>query len=163
MKLVKIGRAQGCNIQINNPVVSGLHAELLILDDGKIFIEDKSSTNGTYVAGQRIEPGVETEIRRGDLVQFGSVPLNWAQVPVPDKNTNVKHVYNIGSNYRNDMVVSDPYVSRYHAVLRIKKDKKAYLCDVGSRNGTSVNGMKIAPNKEVQVAAAMSSLWVIKI
>lgn len=59
MKLVKIGRAQGCNIQINNPVVSGLHAELLILDDGKIFIEDKSSTNGTYVAGQRIEPGVE--------------------------------------------------------------------------------------------------------
>lgn len=35
MKLVKIGRAQGCNIQINNPVVSGLHAELLILDDGK--------------------------------------------------------------------------------------------------------------------------------
>lgn len=51
MKLVKIGRAQGCNIQINNPVVSGLHAELLILDDGKIFIEDKSSTNGTYVAG----------------------------------------------------------------------------------------------------------------
>lgn len=151
MKLVKIGRAQGCNIQINNPVVSGLHAELLILDDGKIFIEDKSSTNGTYVAGQRIEPGVETEIRRGDLVQFGSVPLNWAQVPVPDKNTNVKHVYNIGSNYRNDMVVSDPYVSRYHAVLRIKKDKKAYLCDVGSRNGTSVNGMKIAPNKEVQV------------
>ena len=99
MKLVKIGRAQGCNIQINNPVVSGLHAELLILDDGKIFIEDKSSTNGTYVAGQRIEPGVETEIRRGDLVQFGSVPLNWAQVPVPDKNTNVKHRFQLSQRH----------------------------------------------------------------
>ncbi|MCM1028215.1 MAG: FHA domain-containing protein [Pseudoflavonifractor sp.] len=151
MKLIKIGRAPGCNIQINNPSVSSLHAELLILDDGRLIIEDKNSTNGTFVGGQRLDPGVETEVRRGDLVQLGNVALNWAQVPQTTRTANYKRIINIGSNYRNDMVVSDPFVSRYHAVLKIAKDGKAYITDLGSRNGTIVNGIKIAPNKDIRI------------
>ncbi len=151
MKLIKIGRAPGCNIQINNPTVSSLHAELLILDDGRLILEDKNSTNGTFVGGQRITPGNETEVRRGDLIQLGNTSLNWAQVPQPAKTSNYKRIINIGSNYRNDMVVSDPFVSRYHAVLKITKDGKAFITDLGSRNGTIVNGIKIAPNKDIRV------------
>lgn len=151
MKLIKIGRATSCGICINQPTVSSLHAELLILDDGRMFIEDKNSTNGTFVGGQRIPSGVETEIRRGDLVQFGNMALNWSQVPAPAKNAAFKRVINIGSNYRNDMVITDPYVSRYHAVVKIGKDNKAYINDLGSRNGTSVNGVKITPGKDFRI------------
>lgn len=151
MKLIKIGRAPGCNIQINNPAVSSLHAELLILDDGRLIIEDKNSTNGTFVGSQRLTPGVETEVRRGDLIQLGNIALNWALVPQPTKLANYKRVINIGSNYRNDLVVTDPFVSRYHAVMKITKDGKAFIADLGSRNGTMVNGIKISPNKDIRI------------
>lgn len=151
MKLIKIGSSQACQIVLNDNHVSSLHAEITILDDGQLFIEDKNSLNGTYVNGSKIEPSKQVSIQRGDRITFGNVQLVWARVPMPDDLSKYKAVYNIGSNYRNDILLNNQTVSSYHASLRIGKDGKVYICDNGSTNGTKVNGVKIEKNKDVRI------------
>lgn len=49
----------------------------------------------------------------------------------------------IGKAEDNDFVVSDPHVSRHHAQLTCEGVDHLVLEDVGSTNGTFVNGMRI--------------------
>ena len=151
MKIIKIGSSQSCDIVLDRNFVSSLHAEMTILDDGQIILEDKNSKNGTQVGNKRIEPGKEVSIQRGDRITFADTPLVWAKVPAPEKLAAYKSVYNIGSNFRNDIILNSQTVSRYHASLRVGKDGKMYIHDNGSRNGTMVNGVKIAANKDVRI------------
>lgn len=151
MRLFKIGRSQSCDIVLNSQLVSSLHAELTILDDGQIILEDKGSTNGTVVGKNRINPGEEITIQRGDRVNFADEPLVWAKVPAAERLTDYKQIYNIGTNYRNDIIVNNQTVSRYHASLRIGKDNKAYLHDNGGVNGTLINGVKMKKGETVRI------------
>ncbi|MBQ7419630.1 MAG: FHA domain-containing protein [Prevotella sp.] len=151
MKIIKIGSSQSCDLVLNSQYVSSLHAEMTILDDGQIILEDKNSKNGTTVGNKKLEPGREVTVQRGDRISFADVPLVWAKVPVGEKLTNYKSVYNIGSNYRNEIILNSQTVSRYHASVRVGKDGKVYIHDNGSRNGTMVNGVKIAANKDVRI------------
>lgn len=151
MKLLKIGSSPACDIVINEPYVSALHAEVTVLDNGEIIIEDKNSTNGTFVGNQKITPNSEVSIRRGDYVRLGNVPLPWNRIPSISPMNKYKQMVNIGSNFRNEIVVSNSAVSRYHATLKISVDNKAFLCDNGSRNGTQVNGQKLQPGRDVRI------------
>ena len=151
MKIIKIGSSQSCDLVLDSQYVSSLHAEMTILDDGQIILEDKNSKNGTTVGNKKIEPGREVNVQRGDRISFADVPLVWAKVPIAEKLTAYKSVYNIGSNYRNEMIVNSQTVSRFHASVRVGKDGKVYIHDNGSRNGTMVNGVKIAANKDVRI------------
>lgn len=156
MKLIKIGKSQSCNIVMPSNKVSSLHAEMLILDTGEIFIEDKNSTNGTFIGNEKIPSNTEVPVRRGDYVRFADTELNWAYVPAPDKRGNFASVINIGTHHRNDIVINGTFASRFHAVLKIDKKGKAYIRDAGSRNGTIVNGAKIDANKDVRIKAGDS-------
>ena len=50
-----------------------------------------------------------------------------------------KPIINLGRHSNNDIVLSDPMVSRHH--LQLRADKGRYIIfDLGSRGGTSVNG-----------------------
>ncbi|MGI8863093.1 MAG: ATP-binding cassette domain-containing protein [Solirubrobacteraceae bacterium] len=49
----------------------------------------------------------------------------------------------IGRDAENDLVVDDPLVSRFHAELRARPDGRRELVDLGSRNGTYVNGRAV--------------------
>lgn len=151
MKLLKIGSSPSCNIVINSPYVSAVHAEMTLLDNGEIFIEDKNSTNGTFVGGQRLTPNVETPVRRGDLIQLGNVQLQWHQVPVLDNPSKFKTILNIGTSHRCDINIDSQFASRYHATLFVDKKGKCYIQDNNSKNGTEVNGNKIAKGKRVDV------------
>ena len=53
MKTLTIGRLPDCNIVINDPSVSKMHAELII-ENNTISVRDLGSTNGTYVNDIRI-------------------------------------------------------------------------------------------------------------
>ena len=150
MRLIKIGSASNCDIVINSDYVSALHVELTLLDDGRIFIEDKSSRNGTVVGKKKLEPGKELLVQRGERVMLGDAKLPWAQVPVLEKLSGYKLVKNIGSNYRNDIVVSGRAVSRFHASLRVK-GSKCFIHDNNSKNGTFVNGERISPDTDVRI------------
>lgn len=152
MKLLKVGRSASCDIVLPSENVSSLHAEILILDNGEIFLEDKNSTNGTKVGNKKIAPNTEIPIHQGDYVVFADIELPWARVPKAENLNNYKDVLNIGTNFKNDIVIEGTFCSRYHASFRISKNgKKAFIRDLNSKNGVKVNGVKIHPYKDVEI------------
>src|SRR5579862_1116872 len=54
------------------------------------------------------------------------------------------NTWKIGRNGDNDVVVCNDLVSRYHALLQHTGAGEYYLMDMGSRNGSSVNGSRIS-------------------
>lgn len=142
MKLLKIGRDMSNDIVLQSNRVSSLHAEITLLDNGDIQLEDKGSSNGTFVMNQPIKPGKVVNIRRGDAIRFADIELQWSQVPMPEDNSAFKGIYGIGSNFNNDIQISGATVSRYHATVKQAKDGKMYIVD-HSKNGTTVDGVKI--------------------
>ena len=146
MKLLKIGSSASCNIVFNSEFVSGLHAEMLLTDDGKIILEDKNSLNGTFVGNKRLTPNEEVRVQRGDLIRFGDTELNWNKVPINYGPKNGETWYNIGTSQKVEIPVSSPFVGRFHAIL-MQKDKKFFIMDNDSKNGTLVDGKKIPANK----------------
>lgn len=151
--LVKIGSSSANDYVIHNQYVSGRHADITVLDNGDIILEDKGSTNGTFVGPNqtKLQPGKETKIQRGDLVVFGNEPIKWAKIPKPADNSGYKKVVTVGSNFQNEMVIPDSSISRYHASIKIDPKKRVYIVDNGSTNGTKVNGIKITPHQPVQI------------
>lgn len=151
MKLIRIGNSPKCDLKLDSEFVSALHAEMTILDDGQIILEDKNSKNGTKVGNKRIEPGKEITVQRGDLITFADTQLVWARIPAADKLSDYKAFWNVGSNYRNDIILNSQSVSRYHASVRLGKNGKMFVRDNGSKNGTMVNGVRIEANKDVRI------------
>ena len=54
----KLGRSKECEVVINHPHVSRVHARLY-LENGKAHLEDLNSSNGTYIDGKRINSKVK--------------------------------------------------------------------------------------------------------
>jgi ABC-type multidrug transport system ATPase subunit/pSer/pThr/pTyr-binding forkhead associated (FHA) protein len=69
-----IGRTPDNDVQIPHPQVSSRHAILHSIA-GQLFLEDRSSANGTYVRGQRIPPGQRVPVQNGEKVFIGPMPL----------------------------------------------------------------------------------------
>lgn len=56
----------------------------------------------------------------------------------------------IGRNPLNDINLGDPFVSQWHAVVRFDGQHTVYV-DLGSRNGSTLNGRRLNKNEEVYV------------
>lgn len=152
MKLIVIGSGNNSHLRLNSQFVSNYHAELLLLDNGEILLTDKGSKNGTYLNDQRLQPNKEIPIRRGDPVRFADQMLDWRNVPslpMPDISK-IKEMRGIGTNFRNKHQLQGEKVSRFHATLKKKNDKKWYIQD-HSKNGTTVNGRPIPSNQDIQL------------
>jgi predicted component of type VI protein secretion system len=66
--LCLIGREQQCYVRPKSQAVSSRHC-VLYVQDGKAFVGDLASRNGTFVNGRRI--GRECELRDGDELRVG--------------------------------------------------------------------------------------------
>jgi pSer/pThr/pTyr-binding forkhead associated (FHA) protein len=65
---IRIGRESTiCEIVLENPKVSRLHAEVVSMD-GKVLLIDRNSSNGTYVNDQKID---KRFLKDGDIIYFG--------------------------------------------------------------------------------------------
>ena len=69
-----IGRTEGNDIVIVHPQVSSSHAQVESIS-GRLYVMDRGSANGTYVRGQRIQPGQKIEIQSGEKIYVGPMPL----------------------------------------------------------------------------------------
>ncbi|MEA5117193.1 MAG: FHA domain-containing protein [Propionicimonas sp.] len=65
---ILIGRAQDCQLLLDDDYVSTRHARVF-LGEGGYFVEDLDSTNGTFVNNQRI--GVPTPLTPADILRIG--------------------------------------------------------------------------------------------
>lgn len=75
MQVISVGRAPQNNVVIQDPKVSNLHLRLRKEDDGRYFVVDLKSTNGTFVKGKRIQG--ESPINIGDQLKIGNTILPW--------------------------------------------------------------------------------------
>jgi pSer/pThr/pTyr-binding forkhead associated (FHA) protein len=65
-----IGREEVNQVILPNEAISKKHAKLTFAD-GKFYIEDLSSSNGTFLNGTRVH--TRTVLRNGDLIRLGAV------------------------------------------------------------------------------------------
>lgn len=76
-----IGRERTCDIPIADESVSRLHAELTVLENGKLFLTDCHSSNGTALLRDGAPRLISQEIvQLTDRVQFGNVVLSMADI-----------------------------------------------------------------------------------
>ncbi len=66
-----IGRKQDCTIRIPLSVVSRLHAEILVRDDGAV-LHDLGASNGTFLNNRKVS---EEHLAPGDQIMIGPVVL----------------------------------------------------------------------------------------
>lgn len=73
---VYIGSGTENDLAIPEHSVSKSHAHLLPLADGWSLV-DHGSTNGTYVNGARVEAGVPTPLKGGDIITMGRLSFTY--------------------------------------------------------------------------------------
>lgn len=73
-----LGRGAGSDIAVNDPSVSTQHAELEVKEEGIVLIRDLDSTNGTFVASEKI---TKVTIALGQEVTFGNVRFKFDDQP----------------------------------------------------------------------------------
>jgi diguanylate cyclase (GGDEF)-like protein len=64
-----IGRGTEADVWLEDPAISRLHTRVGRRPDGRFVLEDLGSTNGTFVAGRKVEARVE--LQSGDRIQLG--------------------------------------------------------------------------------------------
>jgi two-component system, NtrC family, response regulator AtoC len=68
---VTIGRAPGNFVRIEHPSISRSHAVLQV--GAAVRVLDLESSNGTRIAGHRIEPNTPVDVAAGDALELGAV------------------------------------------------------------------------------------------
>ncbi|MFF3454990.1 FHA domain-containing protein [Streptomyces sp. NPDC002730] len=164
-----VGRDPRSDIVIDDARVSWHHA-VLRPKDGHWTLEDEHSTNGTYADGKRIH---EWGVGPGSVIRFGNPadgpravlvgrgptapaaqpPLHPSAVSMPAATSTFRQptsvrplpvrTVRIGRGTDNDLVVNDLTVSRLHAELRAQSGGTYEIVDLGSHNGTFLNGQPI--------------------
>jgi hypothetical protein len=77
-----VGRSSACNIKIADAGVSSKHAKIWC-EDGKYFVMDLGSTNGTFVNDKDVD---REQLQDGDVITFGMTKTSF----VGDKRSTVK-------------------------------------------------------------------------
>ncbi|HET6211327.1 MAG TPA: FHA domain-containing protein [Micromonosporaceae bacterium] len=163
---VVIGRDSDCGLVVDDPLVSRQHAKVSWVDGGWV-LDDLDSTNGTWIGGEQISaaPLADGTVARlgnadGPAVEFGFVHTH-PPVPAPREpedeppmtalavagrtlagEHDADQGIRIGRTPDNHIVVDDLLVSRHHAEIRRAGDGYQVV-DLGSRNGTYVNGQQV--------------------
>ena len=167
--LIGRGADQGGSLGGDNEL-SRRHARLVRGANGRLLVEDLGSTNGTFVNDARIaEPAM---LSPGDVLRVGSSELELSgpaasveeptaarAVPGLEEATVVLRVTvgpALGQEIRftgeleigrgaeaGGSLGGDPELSRRHARLSRRPDGQLEVEDLGSTNGTAVNGTRI--------------------
>ncbi|HMI78746.1 MAG TPA: FHA domain-containing protein, partial [Ferruginibacter sp.] len=149
--VIKIGRDNTNDIIINEPSISRNHAIVTNLGNGTYEVKDLGSSNGTFVNGQRIKQQV---ISPGDKLKAGSSMVDWQaafqaspaktdSVIQEDPFAKIRRTIMAGSADDNDIILNNTFVSAHHAKISVLKNGNYYLQDMGSSNGSFVNGSKV--------------------
>lgn len=169
---VEVGRSHQCALCTpgDDPSVSGHHARIF-WRGRTLFVEDAGSRNGVLLRGRllrkpcAVKPGMIFSIGNctlhfdlaGDVgknvtatfhkLEFLNGDRTGQQVEIRPKDGETD--FTIGLDPDNALALSDMLVSRHHAFLETKENGECWLHDCGSRNGTYVNGEKLASKERL--------------
>ncbi len=147
--LALMGRSAENDVVLDSPLVSRRHARLECAG-GRCTVEDVGSANGLFVNDRRVSSAV---LSPGDRLRLGDVELTYRAVAASsvrawlesgtDRHPLSPQGTTIGRSRDNDVHLADERASRRHA--RIEREQGAFvIVDLGSANGTFVNGRRIA-------------------
>jgi predicted component of type VI protein secretion system len=91
---VSIGRGADNDLVMESAAVSRDHAAVTF-SDGRWYVEDRGSFNGTYLNGTRVVPGTPLPLRHADRISVGTETLlfSWpAQLQDPDTTEPMEEV-----------------------------------------------------------------------
>ena len=157
--VVTIGRGNANDLVLNDASVSRFHA-VVKMDDEKVSIADRGSTNGVILNGERISH--ETELQNGDIAVLGQYQLRLEHV---DSKTLVVHKGDIPSTINHiirggpERVVTPDKLKVADAALadlvqRIKKlERENYLLTVLYDAGQALNAKLSVDDISEQVIA----------
>jgi pSer/pThr/pTyr-binding forkhead associated (FHA) protein len=164
-----IGRDKSNGLAIDDEGLSVFHAELR-QEDGKLFVWDSGSVNGTFLNGEKVAQ--KAEVKAGDVLRFHLVevlitdPSKGAAQPLPaaikrdlekpalpqwqlkalsgatsGKMYLIDGTTVLGRDAGCDIVITGPHVSRRHAEISIRSGQ-LWVKDLGSSNGSFLNGKR---------------------
>jgi len=160
--------------------VSRRHSRL-VLSGATITLEDLGSTNGTKLGGQRLAAGEVRTLTAADEISLGGLILRLSlpgesgktSLPMGGKTQAIaaaptvddapawlqgadekwplrRGVNAFGRRDGNAIVIADPFVSSRHGEIELT-DTEVFLTDIGSTNGTRLNGAKLSPEQRTRL------------
>jgi ABC-type multidrug transport system ATPase subunit/pSer/pThr/pTyr-binding forkhead associated (FHA) protein len=166
LREIWIGSARGCAIRLTDPSVAPKHLVLRNAED-RWVLQTVSAEHPVFDAGRPLDSttiDAPLALRIGDpssgplleiapaIAELRDVTIDFASGPATgpsDTRTSAlgfeltADVLRIGRDPESDVVVDDVLVSRRHAEIRRRDDGRYEAIDVGSHNGTFVNGRRI--------------------
>ena len=148
-----IGTGSNAQIKLDNSRVSREHLQIIYQKEGILHVQDLNSTNGSYLNGIRLDQS--QSLKDKDKLQLAGVNdiLIIVKKPLSDDTLNFhKNIIDIlktkesillGRGSSCDIVLNHPTVSKTHASIRLKSNNIYEIKDLGSTNGTYVNGRKV--------------------
>lgn len=172
-----LGRGADCNLTLADSSISRRHA-MLISRGNQTYLLDLHSANGTFLNGKKIESNQPILITPDQIFTIGEYQFQVfqpnRQFSAPDANLsrqspvqgnkvwfrfgkgnwqqiNFSGSITIGRSEDCDLQLDDTHLSRRH--LRIESVNDAiYLTDLGSSNGTFLEGKRLPPNQRTQLS-----------
>ena len=161
-----LGRADDNTLVVADERASRRHARVFA-HNGGYAIADLGSRHGTFVNGDRItdEPRL---LEAGDAIEVGDQLIRFLSgehTRMASREQEIVAVQTVdfagkrltlGRDQKNGVVLGDPNVSRFHAELVRHDDGSVELVDLGSRNGTRLNGEltgggRVEPGAEIGI------------
>lgn len=160
---ISIGKGSQNDIILNAPGIDDVHAVFSVEGD-HVYLLDKS-TQGTFINGERVIDRVM--VSSGDSITMGEVLMDIIdpkQVIIDNSNATtvnadrwmlkaltgwlagqeitIDHPIVIGRDPSCDVTIPGTHLSRRHAEISVHDDK-LHVKDLGSTNGTFLNGERI--------------------
>jgi ABC-type multidrug transport system ATPase subunit/pSer/pThr/pTyr-binding forkhead associated (FHA) protein len=171
---IRIGKSNDNDVVLSNKYISKHHAKIQVDLSGNLYIIDLGSTNGTFINGKKIQSDVKTPFSKIDNVEFShgqgvklvfnpdayksieNGPIGGGKLEESGSDTlNTSNILDklkiqnkiiIGRNPNCDVIIDNPSVSRSHAMIEKVSENQYLIKDLGSLNGTYVNGSRISSN-----------------
>ena len=157
-----IGSGTKNHLVIDDDSVGEAHAEIRLVD-GQLYLKDTGSFKGTFVGGQKAVDNFQ--LRSGDIIGIGRVELeisdpktrptasgvakaksDWSLTAIggdmQGRTIMIHGSMTFGRSSNCDIIIEGEYMSRRHAELSLKGGGLR-IVDLGSSNGTCVNGKKV--------------------
>lgn len=174
-----VGRLSSVDIILDSPerYVSKQHCQIEV-KDGKVWVYDLKSTNGTYIGNLRLQAESLTEWKDDETINLGSFKLSLQyqgpkrmasqEIENSDQSTVIHNMFNviceggmpsrlpllakpiiIGRLPDCDMVLSNTRVSKRHCRIELLTNEAVEITDLNSTNGTFLHNRRLPPNQPI--------------